>query len=74
MMLCTAPSAHSGDDMESEPASTTEPEAPAEKMLPSLKANDPYPTWPFTQVEPRSLSRWCKKHLQSTYQIEEALF
>jgi hypothetical protein len=45
-----------------------------QKKVVFLKPSDPYPTWPFTQVDPRSLSRWCKKNLQSVYQIEEAPF
>jgi hypothetical protein len=39
-----------------------------------LKPSDPYPTWPFTQLEPKSLARWCKKNLNVVHQIEEAPF
>ena len=57
-----------------EPASTTEPEGHAKKRVVSLKPSDPYPTWPFTQVEPKSLARGCKKNLNAVHQIEEAPF
>ncbi len=71
---CSAMSTHNETVEGSAPASTTEPEGHAKKRVISLKASDPYPTWPFTQVEPKSLERWCKKNLNVVHQIEEAPF
>lgn len=28
-----------------------------------LKPTDPYPTWPFTQVDPKELDAWIRKNL-----------
>ena len=70
---CDAPPTHKKGLKASEPALTTEPVAPVVKKVVYLKLTDPYPTWPFTQVEPRSLSRWCKKNLPNSYPVEDAL-
>jgi hypothetical protein len=71
---CSVKPTHTKASEESEPALTTEPGAHVNKKDISLKPSDPYPTWPFTQVEPKSLARWCKRNLKPVYQIEEAPF
>ena len=71
---CSATSIHTKDDEESVPASTTEPVARAGSTVLCLKPNDPYPTWPFTMVEPKSLARWCRKNLSNPDNYEEAPF
>ena len=41
-----------------------------------LKPTDPYPTWPFTVVNPADLERWCKRNVkqikETAQQYEEA--
>lgn len=60
---CSAPSTHTKAGAASAPAWTTAPAAPAAQTPASLKLNDPYPTWPFTRVNPDDLARWCKANL-----------
>jgi hypothetical protein len=41
----------------------------------SWKHTDPYPTWPFTRVNPKELAKWGKHHVATeTDDTEQAPF
>ena len=71
---CSATSTHTEDEEALAPASTTAIAGHAGQTVLCLKPNDPYPTWPFTMVEPKSLARWCRKNLSNPDTYEEAPF
>lgn len=71
---CSATSTRTEADGASALVSTTEPVVHAGRTVLCLKPNDPYPTWPFTMVEPKSLARWCRKNLSNPDTYEEAPF
>jgi hypothetical protein len=71
---CSAMSTPTGAEEVSAPVSTTATVARVGQQVLCLKPSDPYPTWPFTQVEPKSLARWCKKNVNALHNIEEAPF
>lgn len=71
---CSATSTRTEADEESALASTTVIAGHAGQTVLCLKPNDPYPTWPFTMVEPKSLARWCRKNLSNPGNYEEAPF
>jgi hypothetical protein len=52
------------------------PDTTSTNSLKRLKPTDPYPTWPFTIVEPSDLEQWCKKNVrrvkEDAKQYEEA--
>ena len=71
---CSAPPTRTKGAVALAPVATTAPAARAVHSVVCLGPNDPYPTWPFTMVEPKSLARWCRKNLSNPDTYEEAPF